>query len=492
VDEHNFPPGFDILGKGFDGYGRLDVSAVEEKQPLFEVSRPSDRNWTNPADGRVYQLPQNVQELAIGQGKGQAEVFTSRREFSEFLSVQASVKGSYLAFSAEFSAAYSSLTTGEQEYQLGLYHTNINSYGLELSSPTTKNLSSAVLDDPDFKNLPEMFTPDNQHLFFRFFAKYGTHFVRGVTMGGRLFYYVSIEKSHAKSKQEVHAALSAEYNALFSIKAEAKAEWNKVDETWSTHRKANMEIIGGDLTAIKAAIKQPEKGDNFYDEYNKWIDSISKNPAGMGFSLMGVDKLFSGSKADAIQQAMKAYNLNLLSLESSGAQSGEIVLKGKRIAAYDNSGAPHKPGGFYSYAVLDVSTLKVLKSGHGQAEYHEYPNKMYDFKILEEALQEYEGTDAIIAMLVTDIQHRAKRSLYSFLHSIGAGEQLRRWENEYPYREEAFGYAIVGSSGWPHGDAPEKWTRQLSYSGRPSGNILELEIFFRPVSLGRGNYYELT
>ena len=484
----NLVPGHGFVGKGFDGFGQYDISAVANKAALFDSHTDSGRTWTNPSTGVTYELPKNVGAHPTPSHEGTATLFSQKSAVSEFFSAKASVEGNYLAFSGQFSASFGMIEKSVSEHQFGMYDLSTTEFEVEIIEATRANLSPQVLADPDFKDLPTTYNKDTERLFFRFFHKYGTHFVKSVSMGGRLYYSIAIGKSFNFSSAEFKANLEVEYKAVFGIKADAEANWKRLGKTWIDSREITIGAVGGDDSILNAMVK-PEPPDNHNDLLTKWIASLETNPGAMNFSLAGVDTLFSGEQAEAVAQAAEAYTQMHLFLSAQGGKEestmGTMILNGTPL-----SPPPFKGGGL-SFAVIDRTSLEILLEGKFDVmkdfEKPPYPHH-YDYTVVAENLEQFAGNDGvIIAMLfwgLGSVWGWPTGAMHDFILSLGAGSGFDQWSQhaEYPAWQN-IAYALAGVPGWPHNQALE------NYSALPAGSAfpypgLELQVFLEPQYLG--------
>ncbi|HEU5383671.1 MAG TPA: MAC/perforin domain-containing protein, partial [Ktedonobacteraceae bacterium] len=448
-------PGYDYIGRGFDVFGTFDVRSLAQKQRLFNTSTPSEQTYT--LGERAYTVPENTAVLEVKSQGGQTVFFSQKSDVSEFFSAQAGIEGNYLAFSGAFEAAFGSIAKSVSEYQFGMFYLTTDGFAVEVVEANEANLLPSVKADPDFANLPMEYTTDNEYLFFRFFAKYGTHFVRSVNLGGRLLYSVAIDKSYQFSQQDFETRLNAEYQATFGASANAQVEWKRVGEVWADHRKVMIDAVGGD-TSLLNGLKQSEPPDNFNQYFESWLASLATAYGATNFALTGVDKLFSGTQADAVRQAMLAYTQEHLFLQAQGGHlqnqtGGSLILGGSALVEPDFS------GGGLSVAVLDRTSLEPLfaadysLSWQGQFGHADYTR-------VEQDLAEFEGNSSLIVALLFWGQYSIwgypSQKLRNFLYSCGAGAGLDRWGDFSTSTSfESCCYTIVGVPGWTHDQALE-------------------------------------
>jgi MAC/Perforin domain len=488
MDQVNLIPGYDYIGRGFDAFSSFDATALTSKQRLFNSSTPSEQTYD--INDKVFSVPQNVGVMEVQSRDGQAHEFSQKSDFSEFLSAKVGIEGSYLAFSAAFKASFDSISQSVSEFQFGLYDIYTDGFALALKDSSRSQLLPSVLNDPDFQNLPIFYSQDNSHLFYRFFEKYGTHFVSSVEMGGRLFYSVAIDKSYNFSSIDFEAKLTAEYKAVFGAKAEAEINWTSIGEVWTDNRIVTINAVGGDDSILNALVK-PEPPQNFDDTFTHWLSSWSMNPGPMNFTLMGIESLFSGDQHEAVKAAAQAYNQQHLLIEAQGGSdlestTGNIILNGLPLMSPD-----FKDGGLTA-AIIDRSSLEPIFTGIYKIDWRNTPNGgSYDYQDAMIDLSEFLGNTNIIAALLFWGQYSTwghpTGDFYNFLRSIGAGSGLDKWTSWDTSASCQFcSYSIVGIPGWASGQAIETYVGagNFNYDFPVDGSIsypsLSTEVDFKP------------
>lgn len=479
-------PGSGIIGHGFDGFGRLDGSALTNKLRLFSFNTPGANTYS--LNNVSYNVPQNADVMPVNARTGGSQTFTQKTDVSQFFSAQIGVSGKYFAFSGEFNALFQRITNQVSENEFGLYYFTTDGYVLEITDPTPANLDPSVLQDPDYLDLPKTFNADdsaNVAAFFRFFYKYGTHFVNSVSMGGRLFYSISIDKSYGFSSTEFEADLSVEYKAVWGAKAQAQVEWNQLSQSWVANRTVTISALGGD-DSILNVLSPPVSGENYNDALTNWIGTIAANPGPMNFSLMGVDQLFSGTQATAVQQAAQLYNTQMLLLSTTpstnpddpSGSGGQIVLNGTLIQppTFSTTGV--------QVAVFDRTSLALIFTGCYPDNNPFAIGSQYDYTNVYDDLSEFSNdANVLIAMNFWgqfSITGYPTGDMLAFMQGCGAGSGLEEWGQ---YNTSAAycvcTYALVGVPGMSPGAGVETFIKTTDVTGEPFPG-LQMQVFLQP------------
>ena len=449
----SYIPGSDSLGYGFDVFGTY--SEDSKTSPLFDMVF-DDTTWEN------YLVPENTGLDTSSKHYGETNAFSSRQKVEEHFGSKLSVKGSYGFFSAQFSASFNMTNKSDVSYQYALVEAYSKQYSLSLKNKSESALASWVKTDPDYLNIPDTFTNENRDKFFTFFDKYGTLFISEVVLGSRLYYSASVSKSYNYSEKDVEAKMKAEYGAVFSVSASAEANWKKAGEDWATRRDVKVSATGGDNSILN--ILSPGYGVNHENAFKAWLESAKLMPAVIDFKLTSVAHLFSGNKAKAVQQALDAYFLHKIYIESKTGTclinfNGKAVLP-QPTGEYDNYG--------FQLAAINRKTLKV-DFQKGYSAYDLWSGYDAIYTKMTNDITAYNNDNYIIAFTTysTFALTAPNSGFVQFLENCGADEGIKRWLDTKEANSDIFSccalahnnYVMVGIPGSEKGSAYEDYTR---------------------------------
>jgi MAC/Perforin domain len=357
-------------------------------------------------------------------------------------------------------------------------------------------MSVGVTSDPDYIALIQLANPSdpsNLYLFYRFFEKYGAFFISSITFGGTLYYWAVIDKTFGFDKTTAKVELEAEYKAVItSAKAEASAEWEKVEITWKNNRKTLVKVTGN------ADIPNPSSGDNFNDIYNVWTQNIVDGVA-IGYTVEPISILFSGDLADAMNTAIGAYagtnmQLKCLQANSQGEPQGSTLsVAGVQIPSWQII----KACGGVQAAVIDRLTGQVkntyndqltMKDTHGWwTPVPDSMDRLFSF------FKPFSGNSELILAInfwgVDGYSTKITQEIYAFLTSIGAGKGLDHWFGNFGEslpEGNNINYSIVGISGMLKGQALESWSVGYDSSDLPFFPPTYLGVYLVPKSVSSG------
>ena len=469
----NFIPGSEVLGWGFNVFG--SYSADSKTRQMFQFPDTGQTTQPMQPSGTTYLLPGNVQVIPRNQSISDTQVFESRSHVEDYFSGKAGMSTRVgepgVKFSGQFELMFSGAAQSDTEYMYGMIYSGYHFWDLEILDQSINGLAPWVLNDPDFYSLPREFNEENASVFFRFFDKYGTHYVSGVKVGWKLYFNEAVERSYTTSSATISANVSMEFRALFldDDKASADATWSQVGYEYTQNRMASVLAQGGDSSIVNTVI--PGYGSNHHDLYNDWRLSAEANPVAVDFGLSPMWYLFTGDHATALEAAYLAYSNAHLYAEAK-TYSSLIQVKGQVEIMPPR---PTQASGF-QVIVLDRSNLQTVFKSYFTFPWNGYWSnwpKMYDEMFL--ALSQYNSSDYLVSIAsfgMMGVWFPTDR-MYQFLISCGASEGLRSWERLYDQQASAnycaINYILVGVPQLGMGNGLESYTEATGGWSRIGG-----------------------
>ncbi|APA97131.1 hypothetical protein NS506_03075 [Nocardia seriolae] len=297
-------PGASAIGRGFNILGTYDAKSL-----TWQVINlgPVSSTWEFKPTGSTYEVPENARPVEWTHTTGTSYVYNTVEQFQSHFSQKAGVKASYGGFSGQFDLAYNKTVNTDRSYYYGGFEAEYTAWELAVQNASQSWLTPEFRDDPDVKNLPSTYTPENQEQFFAVFRKWGTHLVTHVVVGGSLDYYEAVQTSYSMNQSQINANIQLEYKAVFtSSKAESHTQWEQLGKNWSNSRLVRVVTAGGDPRFAMDHLN-PSYGDNHNMMFSQWTDSIMAYPGIMRFILRPLSIVFSGSQATAVSNALDAY-----------------------------------------------------------------------------------------------------------------------------------------------------------------------------------------
>lgn len=441
----NLIPGAEMLGRGFNIFHTYSFDSA--MRPLLKLGAAAP--WNGPNE-KIYNVPENVSTPGGSSSSASCTTFDTASEFNTYFQSSASVSGSIGAFSASFSTSYSSEQRDASSYSWALVEADFHAWTLNLQN---RVLVDAIAGDQDWQNLPDNFNPrdpENVLAFFRFFQKFGTHFISQVSAGGTLYYYLAISRTSHYSSHDTQQSAMAEYQGLISsTKVEATKKWGDVAQNWTQNRQAHA-IAVPSTTAVLDWVN-PQK--DTYDEGGQfaiWKQAVTQSPSRTKFALTPIWDLFSGAKWMALQLAYQSYANTRISVSASRYQDDTIMINGMSMFTSQPAG---QLIGAWQIVVLDSKSLKpVLNKTYQFSTGVRWPDDTYEVMIQD--LRPFAGNDGYLLVAATsrgDIGESPNTEFYGMLRSFGAGNALDRWYNNGMHacglNTGSCAYALVGRGG---------------------------------------------
>ena len=486
-------PGTGILGSGFNILGEYGPSSATSR--IFRLGKLDAKKYTYQPTGIVYEVPENASVVSNTTSGGSAYTFSDRTQLQGHFSEKAGAKFTAGGFSGEVNAGYSQASENDQSFYYGLYEAYYNGWDMHLDHQSSDWVSTDFTDDPDVKNLPDSFTPQNQDAFFAVFRKFGTHFVSQVTVGGSFYYFVAVDKSFSSNEETITVDIKLEYNAVFaSGSAESKTEWGQLSKHWAESRSVNVQATGGDTSALDGLA--PGFDSNDKAAFDGWKDSVMKNPAAIKFTLRPLDVLFSGKKADAVREALDRY-MNGAIYATAGSDytprrgpggsnfttSSMIIVAGQVIAP--NPPAPQPPPVKWGEQVLPISGYQVaLLSRSGQdvilsrKYYSERPHLADESKIYTKIMADIDqvresGYICVVCGFGIDLMNYPSMPFSQWLISCGAA--MDGWKSRMGFTGSPgqASYVCLGRQGLSYGTALESFSSAYNWYDDPSNSTVD-------------------
>lgn len=421
-------PGSSAVGWGFNIFGAYSSKSLVRQLFAFP---DNGKTWSYEYDKDKtieFLLLDNIIPEEIRKGSGFQEYFTSRSKVEDHFKFKAGLQGSYGAFSGQFEGMYSQASSSDTSYSYGLFGTEFTNWKLAIQDASANMLAPQVLSDPDYLELPEEFNEGTSRDFFRFFNKYGTHYVNQVRVGFKLDYSSAVNKSYSENEKEIKTKLTLEYGAVFlKVKAEAEAEWKKATFSWAENRESKVEAQGGNSSILDLAMIA--YGDNFKDSFDTWRGEAERTPVTIDFDLKPISDIFSGTKRVAMEKAFNEYAHRRIFIESKAKSSAILVLGEPQIPT---SKLPKDARGFQVCVVRRESLEPVFNEYYFvTAEWWNNMAQMYE--AMQRGLAAYNSSDFVVILATFGMVGiiYPPNDFYQFMLSAGAGKGLKAWETVY-------------------------------------------------------------
>ena len=283
-------PGESIIGRGYDIFGEYANSKSIKRYPIFDLQRTNSRKNTNGYNIPKIVLLEKVAEHQIRTIEGANQI-----EYASNLSKDIGIGGNAFFFKAALETSFETdLSLDVSSY----YYTYMDVNEKWRISLDIRNFDTLrhYLDkqfEIDLKQLPPA----------EFFNIYGTHFVVGAYLGGRIDYSAKSSYYEGASKEKIEVAIKAKVLKITTSGDMTSSEEQILRKARSTE---HLKVIGG-KSEYKNNISDPE-------QYNLWAAGVEDMPVMCGFDkkgLMPIWKLSSDIKRQHILE--RYYFENILS-----------------------------------------------------------------------------------------------------------------------------------------------------------------------------------
>ncbi|KAM5236445.1 perforin-1 [Ctenodactylus gundi] len=177
---------------------------------------------------------------------------------------------------------------------------------------------------PDFRkvlrDLPLAFNTSTEPDYHRLISNYGTHFIRAVELGGRIFALTALRTCKLAldglTEDEVSDCLTAEAQVSIAGRAESSAEYKACEEKKQKHKmtasfhntyhERHSKVLGGHHEAVHDLLFGKEAGP---EQFSSWLASLPKRPDVVEYSLEPLHLLVprQDPRREALRQALSKY-----------------------------------------------------------------------------------------------------------------------------------------------------------------------------------------
>lgn len=304
LSETNTPilPQTYYIGQSID----IDMSLSPDslKRPLFDFSSAEMQPFEFL--GKSYIVPNNVVAFENTSVIYSQEVCKTKEDLQEKLSIEAGVSASYYGFSGEVKANYSKITDNSNDY-FYCY----SDYSSKLATLQINDREKYLTNDflKRIQQLPDNVSKNNLSIFSKFFNDFGIYYVNKIVLGGKLNFYVGVNKNSNLSNTDISLTLESQFKGVFfNGKADAKIEKTEQWKSYKENSKYNIRALGGNAAKIKDLINVNafDPSENTKASCTDWFETVNTDPAVIDFSLEGIWML-CGNKSEIVKDAWNLY-----------------------------------------------------------------------------------------------------------------------------------------------------------------------------------------
>ncbi|MCI5118882.1 MAG: hypothetical protein D3913_13220, partial [Candidatus Electrothrix sp. LOE1_4_5] len=292
-------PGSNVVGRGIylmprQPYQLRDLlftakgilTGKEKTQQYF--SKETKQTYTVPEGYEVNDSP----PMPAAKALNQMTIEESFERFEKSTALDAKMAAGNGMFSVSANISSSSQVRSDEDAYYAMRSSFIPLWSVYL--PVVSSFSEEEL----LHDIPVPFRQRERSAYHAFFARYGTHYVRRVWVGGKADLTFIIAKSSEMSKEDIQAGLSASYGSL------GNAQLNSGTQQQKEQLQANSNCLvtgkGGDELLLASLGSLDDK------LYNQWLASINNNPQVIELEVEGIWTLLEDkAKAQALQTAYR-------------------------------------------------------------------------------------------------------------------------------------------------------------------------------------------
>lgn len=478
-----FINGTGSMGCGINLMGDLSRSSL--KAQLFEMTPGSE---TVQINGETYEVPKSLSYELDGSAQANSFQANTYREYKSAFDAKTKISGKYLQFSGSVEASFKEEKETLNSSSFGLLQVSINRYWLKIKNQGEMNLSSALLNDPDYQNVPRSFSKENAYLFYRFFNKFGTGYVSEVVMGGSLDYNIRVKSDYSFDSQAVSTKVTAEYNGVFKVGGEASADWKVASKQWFSETSRKVHATGGN-TAIVAAVS-PEWGISENDSYESWLKSVENSPVVLMVGHTSIAEIFSGDQRKAVQTALAAFQKETLECLIS-MDKAQLRIGDQHVYPIDSIVKEGKEG-FWMMAAIDRTTLRLVEHSEWPCYLAGAKNNTNLYNKMYREWYKHTVDDSKFVLFIAANMNIANcptayyaPDFYPMLVNCGGGPGLAAWDQirmesrSYPKNRAL--YCLVGIPGGLPGSGIEIFSPPSGFNGTGGPSKIDQWVFLDPI-----------
>ena len=246
-------PGQDIVGYGYDVFGKFADNESKKKYPIFKWGA----NEVKIINSSEYNIPKGIVLENIGKKEKTTVSGSSEREYAKSYGGSVGMEANGLMFGGSVSAAFSKTSGGASRS----FYSTIRDANRIWRISVSELVDAKQYLDPDFKKNLETMPVD------KLFSLYGTHYIASAYLGGRADYTTTTKISEKYSISDISTTVSASYGVV-----SANASTNKSEQQKSimSNTKTKLTVTGGNA-------EYAGNIENF-DAYKLWAGGIRTRP----------------------------------------------------------------------------------------------------------------------------------------------------------------------------------------------------------------------
>lgn len=366
--DKNILPGVEIIGMSynpFDKYADIDSTITQ----LFD--------WTKTQNKTInqYQIPSILETGDNNKFSSYENYGQTISQYQKEFSTRVKIEGAYNFFSGSVSSTFDRKVINNTENMFYLLEQSLYLWTLQFK-PSTKNLRDFMVDD--IRDELDALNYNDPIEITKFFDKFGSHFLTGITMGGKISISSYADKKDFRSEEEFKAEVKASYLNLVGNGISAEVETKSKSESHSSTSSSVMKVntFGGDPTKAFAACNRSKSS------YDDWAESVRQYPCLVDFKeTNSMQAIWTLCKSNSQAKAMENHFNNVWAIQKKNQYQPKINYIHKLdIISGNNPDIEHSKSSFIKCPV------DLNEGAKGEFIYLCYEEKTFDYQNPQDAV----------------------------------------------------------------------------------------------------------
>ncbi len=322
---HSLPP---LPGSGVVGRGIYLLPRQTYILKDFLFKRDEEYAYTSTDTGATFGVPgpyaiNESPPMPSDRMLNQTLIEETFERFDKQMGLDLSIAGGTQGFSIDAQASQSKRFRSEEEAFYALRCSFVPLWTVYL--PDVNHL---ITDDLEGVEIPTPFQHSARRAYERFFAHYGTHYVRRAWIGGKANLTFVIAKSSNMTKDDIQAGIKASVGGAGSVEASTSMQ----EEKERLQKNSECQVLGKGGDEVKLALLSS------LDEaaYGQWVETIKSNPSVIELDVIGIWTLFDDpEKSLALQRAYAAGTIFRQISSMFDLDDRIYILRGDQYFYYD-------------------------------------------------------------------------------------------------------------------------------------------------------------
>jgi len=255
-------PGIEYLGKGFNLLGPNGIRPTAgDTKTIFNLVMDDSYNIKDT----VYEKPSVAEVFPDNGYKGKLTFSKTVIQATKKFTATFGLEAEYGDFSANVDSSFSEETRESTDTAILMIEDEILGYSVTLDSKqsiSTLNFTEAFKAALDGTMNPK-----------ELFERYGTHFIKGVRLGGKVIALSSSISTEKVEEKEFTVSAKAKYDGVVSVEATASYTKSNKSKVNSESIKQELMVYGGAANLQIALQKAPSP-----TAFKDWAASVEKTP----------------------------------------------------------------------------------------------------------------------------------------------------------------------------------------------------------------------